>query len=130
MQDARKTIELTRYTIAKLEEHQMAKMGGFPRSRRWRCSEGMTLKNEHPGMRRVWMILGLLKNLFAHESQMGVGLGDVHCHMVSNRHYPNRTKTDLSYAEEHKYNDHHGCMAGDRGSSCPTWITSPGEVMI
>lgn len=34
VQEASRTIELTRYTMAKMEEHQMAKMGGFPRSRK------------------------------------------------------------------------------------------------
>lgn len=32
--DASRVIELTRYTMAKLEEHQIAKVGGFLRSRR------------------------------------------------------------------------------------------------
>lgn len=130
LQDASRVIELTKYTTAKIEEHQMAKIGGFPRSKRWRCSEGIVLKKAQPGMRRVWMILGLSKNLFVNALVVTDRESNVHCHITSDCDYPNGTETDLSYAQEEEYDDHNGSTEGDSRSLCPAWITSPGEVVI
>ena len=45
--------------MVKMEEDQMARVGGLERRRRCRWREGMALKKEQPGMRRSWMIFGL-----------------------------------------------------------------------
>ncbi len=43
-----------------MEENQRASFGGLLRRSMCRWMEGMALKKEQPGMRRVWIIIGLL----------------------------------------------------------------------
>lgn len=75
VQDARIRSALTKYTIVKMDENQRASLGGLERSRRWRCREGMALKKEQPGIRRVWMILGLSTHILAIPAPILLALG-------------------------------------------------------
>lgn len=45
--------------MTKMEENQMAILGGLLRSSMCRWMEGMALKKEQPGMSNVCMIIGL-----------------------------------------------------------------------
>ena len=42
-----------------MEENQRASLGGLLRRSMGRWREGMALKKEQPGMRRVWITIGL-----------------------------------------------------------------------
>ena len=43
----------------KIRPNMMARRGGLRRMRRCAWREGMVLKKERPGMKRVWKIFGL-----------------------------------------------------------------------
>lgn len=53
-----------------MEENQRASLGGLLRRSMCRWMEGMALKNEQPGMRRVWIIMGTLRLLPSCTTQM------------------------------------------------------------
>ena len=71
-----------------MEENQRAIFGGLLRRSMCRWMEGRALKKEQPGMRRVWMIIGLLVVIvFSYrcasllkESCFG---GEVHCQVTA-----------------------------------------------
>ena len=58
-QTARARMAELRYSTTKMEENQMAILGGLLRSSMCRWREGMALKKEQPGRSNVCMIIGL-----------------------------------------------------------------------
>ena len=64
----------------KLEENQMASFGGLRRRSKWAWRDGRVLKKERPGIRRVWMILGLQSRTSALDlSNLDTGGTFLHC---------------------------------------------------
>ena len=81
-------------------------VGGLTRIRRCKWREGIALKKEQPGMRRVWIIFGLSSRGDRQQQYLcGAGVR-LHAHGVSEPSDPDGSAGDFHDAEDQNDKNH------------------------